>query len=259
MGEASDRGSAGALARVRTGDIVSLSCPPREAVVSDLSSRYVSVRWPWNEIDPDSLMQWNGLRSIPRTPDVPDWHNEPFRVTSPNDSFDRHSVCEVGIPGMLAYVVHVAKFSDPLDVGWLPRPHVYVSLVAHGVRIPPSAEEIGFTLDPDGDEPIQSELVYRPYEFLWDGDEVADREGRMWTYSAPWNWVAFDSGSGGFPVWPLQLICRDGEQAPEAAEAVARATSFGAHGDEVARWLERAGIADAPQLPPSAFSEDLPH
>ncbi|MFI6421660.1 hypothetical protein ACIBG6_30160 [Streptomyces sp. NPDC050842] len=259
MGEALDRGSADALAHVRTGDIVSLRCPSREVVVSDVSPRYVSVRWPWNEVDPDSLMEWNGLRAIPRTPDAPDWQNEPFRVTSPSDSLERQNVCEVGVPEMVAYVVHVAEFSDPLDVGWLPRPRVYVSLVAHGVRISPSSEEIGFTVDPDGGEPIQSKLVHRPYAFLQDGDEVADSEGRMWRYAAPWNWVAFDSGPGGFPVWPLQLICRDGGQDLQAAEVVARATRLGAHGDEVACWLERAGLADAPQLPPPVFGDDLPH
>ncbi|MEU4064369.1 hypothetical protein AB0F25_18460 [Streptomyces wedmorensis] len=257
MGETPDRGGAGGLDRVRAGDIVSLRCASREAVVADVSPHYVSVRWPWNEVDPNSFMQWNGLRAIPRTSDAPDWRNEPFRVTSSSEPLERQDMCEVGIPEMVAYVVHVAKFSDPLDVGWLPRPRIYVSLVAHGVQISPSAEEIGFTLDPDGDEQIQAELVYRPYAFLQDGDEVADCEGRVWEYSAPWNWVAFDNGPGEFPLWPLQLICRDGGQALQAAEVVARATSSGAHGDEVAYWLESAGIVDLPKLPPPALSEGL--
>ncbi|CAM5708660.1 hypothetical protein [Streptomyces aurantiogriseus] len=257
MGETTGRAGVGALAGVRTGDIVTLRCSPREAVVAEASAQYVTVQWPWNAIDPNSLMQWNGLRDIPRTPEAPDWDIEPFQVVSPSDAIERHGVCEVGIPETVAYVIHVAEFPEPLDVGWLPRPRTYVSLMAHGVPVPPFAEEIGFTLDPDGDEPIESELIYRPYAFLVDGDEVADSEGRMWRFSVPWNWTAFDDSPGEYPVWPLQLIWRDGGQDPQAAEAVARATSSGAHGDEIARWLARAGLDDAPQLPPSVLAEDL--
>ncbi|MGW4164700.1 hypothetical protein [Streptomyces sp. NPDC004788] len=218
-----------------------------------MNAHSVAVRWPWNEIDPDSMIQWNGLRAIPRTPDAPGRDEEPFCVVSPAEAIAPQDVCEVGIPRTAAYVVDVEEFPEPLDVGWLPRPRVYVSLVAHGVGISPSAEEIGFTLDPEGAEPVQSELIHRPYAFLRDGDEVADSEGRMWTFSAPWNWEAFDNGPGAAPVWPLQLICRAGEADPQAAETVARATGTGTHGDEIARWLERAGLDEAPQLPPAVF------
>jgi hypothetical protein len=257
MGEAVDRVSVGALASVRTGDLVVIKCAAREAEVTGLSADYVSVRWPWNRIDPDSQMQWNGSRAIPRNADAEGWEDEPFQVLSPQPSLEVGGVCDVGIPETVAYVVHVENFSDPLDVGWLPRPHTLVSLVSHGATIFPYAEEVGFTLDPDGEEPIESDIVFRPYGFLEPGDEVADSEGRLWTYSLPWNWTPFDGGPGAHPVWPLQLICRNGEQAPHAVESVARATSVGVHEDEIARWLELSGLAEAPQLPPRAFTGDL--
>ncbi|MGQ4360744.1 hypothetical protein [Streptomyces sp. SAS_272] len=258
MGKESTPGGADALASARTGDVVLITCPSREAVVADISAQYVSVRWPWNQIDPESMMQWNGLRAIPLAPDARDWSDEPFQVTTPPSSLHRGGVCEVGIPDTVAYVVHVAQFSEPLDVGWFPRPNAYVSLVAHGVKIFPDMEEIGFTLDPDGEEPIESQLICRPYAFLEDGDEVADSEGRMWKYRAPWNWTPFDNGPGAFPVWPLHLACRNGEENPDASANVAHATRSGGHGREIARWLECAGLAEVPRLPPAVFGEDFP-
>jgi hypothetical protein len=257
MGKESTRGSADALASARTGDVVLIKCPSREAVVEDISAQYVSIRWPWNQVDPESATQWNGLRAVPLNPEARDWSNEPFRVTSSPRPLDRGGVCEVGIPDAVAYVVHVDEFSDPMDVGWLPRPSAYVSLVAYGVKILPDMEEIGFTLDPDGEEPIESQLICRPYSFLEDGDEVADSEKRMWKYSVPWNWTPFDNGPGAFPVWPLELVCRDGEEDSEAAGNVAHATRSGSHGDEIARWLECTGLAEVPRLPPSVFGEDF--
>ncbi|MFJ3902917.1 hypothetical protein [Streptomyces sp. NPDC090025] len=228
----------------------------REALVTEVTEESVSMRWPWTEIDPQSMMRWNGVRVIPRTPNAPDWNEEPFCVTSPDTLLAPGRMCEVGIPGTAAYVVDVDEFPEPLDVGWTPRPHVYVSLVAQGVAISPWAEEIGFTLDPAGAEPIESELVHRPYAFLEDGDEVADAEGRVWAFSVPWNWEPFDKGPGEAPRWPLRLVCRAGSEAPQDAEAVVRATASGAHGDEVARWLRAAGLDEAPDLPPAAFDED---
>ncbi|MFF7177633.1 hypothetical protein [Streptomyces sp. NPDC008121] len=259
MGSAVDRGRAGVLASVRAGDVVVMECPAQTVEVTGLSAEYVSVRWPWNRIDPESQMQWNGSRAIPRNAGDEGWDEEPFQIVSSDSSLEVGGYCELGMPATVAYVVHVERFSDPLDVGWLPRPHAYVSLVSHGVSFPPHAEEIGFTVDPNGEEPIESALVFRPYAFLESGDEVADSEGRLWTYSAPWKWVPFDGRPGEYPAWPLQLICRDGGQVPHAAQSIARATSVGVHDDEMARWLRAAGLAEVPQLPPRAFIGDLPH
>ncbi|PZT77535.1 MULTISPECIES: hypothetical protein [unclassified Streptomyces] len=249
MSESSDRGSAYALKHARVGDIVTLRCVPREAAVAGVSDQCVSVRWPWNEIDPDSMTQWNGLRSIPRTPDTPDWDSEPFQVLSPADVIRPQGVCEVAIPDVVAYVAAIDEFPEPLDVGWLPRPSVYLTLVSHGVRVPPHAEEVGFTLDPDGAEPIEAEMIHRPYAFLRDGDEVVDHAGRAWTFSAPWRWTSFDQGPGNAPEWPLNLISRDREADSQGDERVARATSSGTHADEITRWLTHAGLDEAPQIP----------
>ncbi|MEU0086824.1 hypothetical protein [Streptomyces sp. NPDC006274] len=125
----------------------------------------------------------------------------------------------------------------------------------HGVGIPAHAVEFGFGLDPDGFEPLDVKLIHRPYGFLQDGDEVVGQEGRVWAFSAPWKWTAFDEGPGESPEWPLRLIFRGGKEAEaQDLEEIAGATISGSHSGEIAKWMECAGLDAKPELPPLVFT-----
>ncbi|GIJ23920.1 hypothetical protein Vlu01_45440 [Micromonospora lutea] len=51
----------------RVGDVLRISCPFTPTVVTGLDEAYVSVRWPWWEIDPDADgVRWNGEVALGR-------------------------------------------------------------------------------------------------------------------------------------------------------------------------------------------------
>jgi hypothetical protein len=51
----------------RVGDVLRISCPFTSTVVTGVDEVYVSVRWPWWEIDPDAEgVRWNGEVALGR-------------------------------------------------------------------------------------------------------------------------------------------------------------------------------------------------
>ncbi|MEU4782562.1 hypothetical protein [Micromonospora sp. NPDC023633] len=51
----------------RVGDVLRISCPFTPTVVIGVDEAYVSVRWPWWEIDPDAEGScWNGVVALGR-------------------------------------------------------------------------------------------------------------------------------------------------------------------------------------------------
>lgn len=50
----------------RPGDVLLLECPFTETAVTGVTRYYVSVRWPWLEVDPQAEnIRWNGQESRP--------------------------------------------------------------------------------------------------------------------------------------------------------------------------------------------------
>ncbi|ALV50103.1 hypothetical protein ABZ588_01590 [Streptomyces althioticus] len=220
----------------RSGDVLSLECPFTETAVTGVTRYYVSVRWPWWEVDPQAEnIRWNGERALP-TPAAHEW--EVFRTEPAETALKPGDTCLVGIPATVVHVQAVHRFDPPLVTGMLPRPASYLEVLRRGETHDPCLEDQGCTIDPVGGEPLRIELVFRPYAFLEPGDEVADRDGRAWRFDAAWNWCPFDGEQSGTPAWPLTLLFRRGEPTPKETEEVTRATSAGSHADELERWSE---------------------
>ncbi|MFB7861700.1 hypothetical protein [Streptomyces sp. NPDC056069] len=51
---------------IKVGDILRVSCAFTPTRVVEISDWHVSIAWPWEQIDPDSEIQWNGQYAIPR-------------------------------------------------------------------------------------------------------------------------------------------------------------------------------------------------
>jgi len=57
----------------RPGDVLLLECPFTETAVTGVTRYYVSVQWPWLEVDPQAEnIRWNGRRALP-TPAAREW------------------------------------------------------------------------------------------------------------------------------------------------------------------------------------------
>ncbi|MCX5415993.1 hypothetical protein [Streptomyces sp. NBC_00059] len=220
----------------RPGDVLMLECPFAETAVTGVTPHHVSVRCPWLEVDPRAeSMRWNGRRALPKRAAL-EW--DIFRTEPAETTLKPGDTCLVGIPATTVHVQAVHHFDPPLVTGMLPRPTFYLEVLRQGETHDPSLEEQGCTIDPAGGEPVRVELLFRPYAFLERGDEVADRNGRAWRFDAAWDWHPFDGEQSGSPAWPLTLLFRHGEPAPEEAEQVARASAVGSHADERERWSE---------------------
>ena len=232
--EADRHGADSSGLRFRPDDVLELECPFTETAVTEVSRFYISVRWPWSEVDPQAKnMRWNGQRALP-TPEAPDW--EIFRTEPAEASLKAGDTCRVGFGPTVVHVLAVHHFDPPLVTGILPRPASYLEVLRQGETHDPEFEDQGYALDPAGGEPIRIRLLFRPYAFLEPGDEVTDQDGRVWRFDAAWDWHPFDGALPGTPAWPLALLSRNGEPPPEAAAAVARAPAPGSPAEEQAPW-----------------------
>ncbi|MFF6782547.1 hypothetical protein [Streptomyces sp. NPDC012510] len=242
----------------RVGDVLTVACPFTEARVVDTGWEHVSVEWPWWRVDPDSTFHhWNGVVAL-QADTTPGPHAEPalFRTDPVPELLTPGGLCRVGIPPTTVHITDVDHFDPPQETGWLPRPTLAVSVLPRGMSYREYPDEghlngIGCELHPHDDIPYTLDLVFRPYAFLMPGDEVADTAGRAWRFDGPWDWYAFDSGSIlDTPRWPLTLLTRAGSPCtPEAATAVADATTTGSHPETLARWRS---LTDATVTPAGA-------
>ncbi|MEV5768472.1 hypothetical protein AB0L34_28420 [Micromonospora sp. NPDC052213] len=216
----------------RVGDVLRISCPFTPTVVTDVDDAYVSVRWPWWEIDPDAEgSRWNGEAALGRVdPDELYAIDPPALRLAPGDT------CRVGIPARIIHVIEVHEYDPPQETGWLPRPGLSLLVLPAGEAPDAASEFQGTSIEPGGGVPFTLELLFRPYAFLETGDDVADADGRAWRFDGPWTWAAYDS-EGGVPAWPLTLLTGGADPA-----AVATATATGSHESEVSRWRRAAGI-----------------
>ncbi|WP_431683140.1 hypothetical protein [Kitasatospora sp. KL5] len=236
--EADRRGADGGRIRFRPGDVLTVECPFTETTVTEVSRYHVSVEWPWLEVDPKAeKYRWNGQRALP-LPEADEW--ETFRTEPVETALKPGDTCLVGIPSTVVHVQSVEDFDPPLVTGMLPRTDSCLDVLPQGETYDPELEDQAYALEPSGGEPIRIGLLFRPYAFLEPGDEVADRTGRAWRFDAAWEWHPLDGEQPGTPAWPLDLLSRGGEPAPEEIAAVARATEAGSHAGQLARWTELA-------------------
>ncbi|WP_225834405.1 hypothetical protein [Streptomyces sp. NK08204] len=226
-----------AAVRFRPYDVLELACAFTETTVTDVSRSCISVRWPWSAVDPQAEnIRWNGQRALP-VHEADDW--EIFRTEPVEAALKPGDTCQVGIPPTVVHVLAVHHFDPPSVTGMLPRPASYLEVLRQGETHDPELEDQGYAFDPAGGEPIRIVPLFRPYAFLEPGDEVTDRDGRLWRFDAAWDWHPFDEAQPSAPAWPLALLFRKGEPTPEEAAAVARATAVGSHAEELERWTER--------------------
>ncbi|WP_405686664.1 hypothetical protein [Streptomyces sp. NBC_00057] len=144
----------------RIGDILRVSCPSVRVRVVQATRFDVAIEWPWAQIDPESEIQWNGLRGIPRTEGAYEW-NGLFRTDPEPGRLEIGDSCLVGIPESLVRIIDIGRYDPPADVGWLPRPHTMLVVLPAGRPHEPHAEEEGDTIDLDSAAPIRIDLISR--------------------------------------------------------------------------------------------------
>ncbi|MGW1030343.1 hypothetical protein ACWD4J_43035 [Streptomyces sp. NPDC002577] len=142
------------------GDVLLVSCPFVDMRVVHVTAFDVSVEWPWAQIDPESEIQWNGLRGVPRTTRNGEWGGL-FQVDAPAGHLEVGGSCLVGIPETVVRIIDIGRFDPPADVGWLPRPHTMLIVLPVDHPRHPHAEEEGDTIDLESAAPVKIELVSR--------------------------------------------------------------------------------------------------
>ncbi|GAA2742098.1 hypothetical protein [Kitasatospora cinereorecta] len=248
MDETTGGADGGACGEVpyRTGDVLRMECPFTSAAVTAVGRYHVAVRWPWWEVDTEARgIEWNGDIALP-TPADHGWTDSYFRTVPPEEELRAGDRCLVGIAPTVVHVLAVDHFDPPLETGWLPRPAAYIEFLLQGQSFDPELEEQGHTVDPAGGEPVRFALLFRPYAFLENGDDLVDHDGRAWRFDGPWDWHPYDGGPADAPAWPLHLLHRDGDPAPDEIAAVAAATATGSHADVAARWAELTHASPLP-------------
>ncbi|MFJ4988831.1 hypothetical protein ACIP9H_34145 [Streptomyces sp. NPDC088732] len=242
----------------RVGDVLSVACPFALAEVEQsLNWGHVSVRWPWWDIDTGSdFVDWSGIVALGVNGDGHvscDVETELFRTDPPPEQLKAGDLCQVGIPPTVVHVTAVDHHDPPLETGWLPRPHLTVSVLRRGLsyREFPDHSHLdgtGYSLHPGNGIPYTFELLMRPYSALQPGDEVADAVGRAWRFEGPWDWTAFDgSPAGAGPEWPLVLLTRSGTPCSGVdADAVAASTANGSHQGTVRQWMSLTDASPTP-------------
>ncbi|WP_052807163.1 hypothetical protein [Risungbinella massiliensis] len=149
----------------RVGDVLRVTCPPTTALVAEVSSFYVTIDWPWGEIDPDSKYGWNGQVVFPTDPNSYEWLLGLFHTDPEPQHLVPGDTCLVGIPETLVHVVDVIHHDPLADIGWLPRPHTTL-VVLHVNQSEETDEEDedrgkGFAIELDSAAPIALEIVSR--------------------------------------------------------------------------------------------------
>ncbi|WP_367325716.1 hypothetical protein [Streptomyces sp. HUAS ZL42] len=142
------------------GDVLLVSCPSACARVVNVTPFDISVEWPWAQIDPDSEIQWNGSRAIPRGTPTGEWGGL-LQVDPHAGHLEVGDSCLVGIPETLVRIIDIGRFDPPADVGWLPRPHTMLIVLPVDHPHDPRAEEEGDTIDLESAAPIKIEPALR--------------------------------------------------------------------------------------------------
>ncbi len=145
----------------RVGDVLRVSCRQAQGQVAHVSRLYVSVEWPWAEIDPQSQFRWNGQRAFAASADSPEWTMSLFKTDPEPWNLHVGDSCLVGIPETLVRIIDIGRYDPPQDVGWLPRPHTMLVVVPADYPDEALFEDAGDTIDLDSAAPLAVELVSR--------------------------------------------------------------------------------------------------
>jgi hypothetical protein len=242
----------------RAGDVLRVSCPPRQAEVPRATEFHVYVRWPWRWLRDSQSdwseaagfnLDWKGLLGFDRDRDHPDagWL---FRFDPGLPVLQAGDRCRVGIPATVVHVFDVSSWYLGLVQTSEPPASLVVLVLPRGVPHDLGRDDLVDALRPYEREPTRVELLFRPYPHLRDLDVVTDRHGRRWAFCAPWWWVELDhdDATAGLPVplagpaWPLTLLAGVGGDAPhpERAARVAGSTAEGDHASHLAAWSRLA-------------------
>jgi hypothetical protein len=246
--------------RFRPGDVLGVSCPPREADVPKADRFQVFVRWPWRWLE-DSQTDWDeaagfnpdwkGLMGLDRDKDHPDagWL---FRFDPGLEVLQAGDRCRIGIPPTIVHILDAFSWCLPDRGSQEPPASLMVQVFPQGVPHDLGRDDLLDTLRPYEREPIRVELVFRPYPHLRDLDVVADRHGQRWAFCPPWWWVELDHDDRdrlpaplAGPAWPLTLLAdaENGDPPPDRAAQVARVTAQGEHASHLAAWSRLAAAA----------------
>ncbi|MEU6621922.1 hypothetical protein ABZ926_14255 [Streptomyces litmocidini] len=241
----------------RVGDVLSVACPfTLTRVERGVTWDCISVRWPWWDVDAGSdFMRWNGIMALgvatggqASGPEL-----ELFRTDPPPAQLEAGDTCHVGVPPTIVHVTAVDHHDPPLETGWLPRPHLTVSVLPRGMSYRKFPDDshlngTGYGLHPDTGIPFTFDLLMRPYAFLELGDEIADAAGRAWRFGGAWDWTPFDQEAvEAGPEWPLALLTRAGTpRTADDAQAVATSTASGSHHKTVQGWMTLTNASPTP-------------
>ncbi|MCD7445737.1 hypothetical protein K4B79_47165 [Streptomyces lincolnensis] len=104
---------------IRVGDILRVSCaftPTRVVKVSDWD---MSIVWPWEQVDPDSEVRWDGQYAIPRRQGLSESRLSLFQTNPAPWTLSAGDSCSVGIPEQLVRVIDIGHFEISRLLGQL--------------------------------------------------------------------------------------------------------------------------------------------
>ncbi|MFJ8942966.1 hypothetical protein ACIRG4_06700 [Streptomyces sp. NPDC102395] len=104
----------------KVGSEVIVSCGPASARVVAVNSRYVTIKWPWREIDDSSNFRWDGTFALPHGESNPEW--VPYLLEPAASELRAGDVCTVSIPPTRLHVGHYEEYDPPRHLGWAPAP-----------------------------------------------------------------------------------------------------------------------------------------
>ncbi|MFJ5730995.1 hypothetical protein [Streptomyces paradoxus] len=143
---------------IKVGDTLRVSCAFTPTRVVKVSDGDVSIVWPWEQIDPDSEIQWNGQYAIPRKQGSFESRISLFQTDPAPWTLSEGDSCGVGVPEQLVRVIDIGYCDPPQDVGWLPRPHTMLIVLPVDYEDPQGLAE-GDTISIPSVAPVRFELV----------------------------------------------------------------------------------------------------
>jgi hypothetical protein len=136
------------------GGEVIVSLEPTSARVRSVSSRYITIEWPWGIADNSSNFRWDGTCNLPCDDTYPEW--VPYRLEPAVPELRAGDMCTVSIPPTRVYVGYYEVYDPPRNLGWAPAPSAGIYVV------PPEnkdEEDAGCMLYLGGAEPIHIESI----------------------------------------------------------------------------------------------------
>lgn len=127
-----------------------VSCEPASARVIAVSTRYITLEWPWRVIDNSTNFRWDGTFSLPHGEFHAEW--VPYQLEPAAPELRAGDVCTISIPPTRLYVGHYEKYDPPRNLGWIPAPTAGIFVV------PPEnadQEDAGCMLYLGGADPIR--------------------------------------------------------------------------------------------------------